>query len=921
MTLAVGDRLGSYEILGELGSGGMGQVYRARDGRLDRDVALKVLPPQLAANADALARFEREAKAVAALSHPNILAIYDVGRERDQAFAVMELLLGETLREHLSGGATPARKAVEVTAQIAAGLAAAHERGIVHRDLKPENVFLLADGRVKILDFGLARQQVSAESHSQLLGATTMGPGAPGTEPGTVLGTVGYMAPEQVKGQTADARSDLFALGVILYELLAGRRAFARDSAVETMSAILREEPPELDLLAAKIPPALDRVLRRCLEKAPGERFQSARDLAFALRDAVGGSSSGTSSGTSSTATAKALSPGADRSVRWPLVGTALVAALAGLGLGFLVFRGATVSGAASGASAANALPVPTFRQLTRLPGGEGAPSLSPDGGSLVYEKRVDGQEDLFLQRVDGQTAILLTGDCPASDRDPAFSPDGLRIAYRSECQGGGLFVMGATGENARRIADFGHHPAWSPDGREVVVATSRTERPWNRPNTAELWAIEVESGAKRLVSRGDAMHPAWSPSGKRIAFWGLPGDSFQRDLWTVAADGSQAETGQGVRLTDDAAIDWNPLWSADGKYLYFASSRGGTFNIWRIALDEASGRRLGDPEPVTAPTSWAGWLSRSRDGRRMVFVDRNIRTNVFRAPIDSARGVLIGPPVAIPAGAMEVNDVDLDPHAERAVLSSTDPPQQLFVTRFADGSFRQVTDGPFRSRQGTWAPDGLHLIFQSSRFAGGMGLIRADGGGLRGIEHGAGATAEPVLSSDGRKVAYGGAGGSYLVELGPSFEPESSRALVPPVAGDNFYPASFSPDDRWLAGQLRSGGKANAIALYSVADGRWRSWEGPATMARTDGKVRLLGNDGRLVLDTPGAILAIDAPGATPRELVRAAPSHRLRGLGLSRDRKWMVWIDETDESDIWLMSFDGATPSGEADGAHPAN
>jgi len=896
MTLAVGDRLGSYEILGELGSGGMGQVYRARDGRLDRDVALKVLPPHLAANADALARFEREAKAVAALSHPNILAIYDVGREGDQAFAVMELLEGETLRERLNGGPMPARKAVEIAAQIAAGLAAAHERGIVHRDLKPENIFLLADGRVKILDFGLAKQQESAASHSQLLGATTMGPGTAGTEPGTVLGTVGYMAPEQVKGQSADARSDLFALGVILYELLSGRRAFARDSAVEAMSAILKEEPPELELLAAKIPPALDRVLRRCLEKVPGERFQSARDLAFALRDAVGG----TSSGTSSTASAKALSAGAERSVQWPLAATALVAVLAGVGLGFLLFRRATPPAPAS------ALPIPTFRQLTRLPGGEGAPSLSPDGNSIVYEKRVDGQEDLFLQRVDGQTAVLLTGDCRDSDRDPAFSPDGLRIVYRSECQGGGLFVMGATGENAQRIADFGHHPAWSPDGREVVAATSRTERPWNRPNTSELWAIDVESGAKRLVTRGDAIHPAWSPSGKRIAFWGLPAESFQRDLWTVAADGSQAEPGQSVRLTDDAAIDWNPVWSADGTHLYFASSRGGTFNIWRLGLDEASGRRLGDPEPVTAPTSWAGWLSRSRDGRRMAFVDRNIRTSVFRAPIDPARGVLTGPPVAIPAGAMEVNDVELDARAERAVLASTDPPQQLFVTRFADGSFRQVTDGPFRSRQGTWAPDGLHLIFQSSRFAGGMGLIRADGGGLRGIEHGAGATAEPAISPDGRKVAYGGSGGSFLVELSPSFEPVGTREIVAPKAGENFYPASFSPDGRSISGQIRSGSRASEIALYSVADGRWRTWEGPATVAGTGGKVRLLDNDGRVVIDTPGAILAVDSPGSTPRELVRAAPNHRLRSLGVSLDRRWLVWIDETDESDIWLMSLD---------------
>lgn len=895
MTLAVGDRLGSYEILGELGSGGMGQVYRARDTRLERDVALKVLPPHLAGSADALARFEREAKAVAALSHPNILAIFDVGREGDQAFAVMELLEGETLRERLNGGATSARKAVELAAQIAAGLAAAHERGIVHRDLKPENIFVLPDGRVKILDFGLAKQQESAGSHSQLVGATTMGPGAPGTEPGTVLGTVGYMAPEQVKGQSADARSDLFALGVILYELLAGRRAFARESAVETMSAILREEPPELDLLASKVPPALDRVLRRCLEKVPGERFQSARDLAFALRDAVGGASS--------TSAAKVHDPGGLRPSRRPLLAIVIAAALGGVGVGFLLFH------RASAAVAADTLPAPTFRQLTRLPGGEGAPSLSPDGSSVVYEKRVDGQEDLFLQRVDGQTAILLTGDCRESDRDAAFSPDGLRIVYRSECQGGGLFVMGATGENARRISDFGHHPAWSPDGREVVAATARTERPWNRPNTSELWAIDVDSGAKRLVTRGDAIHPAWSPSGKRIAFWGLPGESFQRDLWTVAADGSQAQTGQGVRLTDDEAIDWNPLWSADGQHLFFASSRGGTFNIWRMRIDEASGRRLGDPEPVTAPTSWAGWLTRSRDGRRMAYVDRNMRTYLFRAPIDPVRGVLTGPPVAIPAGAMEVNDVELDSNGERAVLSSTDPPQQLFVTRFADGSFRQVTEGPFRSRQGTWAPDGVHLLFQSSRFANGMGLIRSDGGGLREIAHGAGATAEPTLSPDGRRVAYGGAGGSFLVELSPSFEPSGARKLVAPEAGENFYPTSFSPDGKWLAGQIRSGSKANKIALYSMADGGWRSWEGPATVAGSGGKVRLLANDGRLVIDTPGAILAIDSPGATPRELVRAAPNHRLRGVGLSLDRKWLVWIDETDESDIWLMSFDGAS------------
>jgi Tol biopolymer transport system component len=898
MTLAPGSRLGAYEILSPLGAGGMGEVYRARDAKLGRDVAVKVLPIELAASPEALARFEREARAVAALSHPNILAIFEFGSEGDRAYAVMELLEGETLRERLREGALGTRKAVEIAAQIAQGLAAAHERGIVHRDLKPDNVFVLRDGRVKILDFGLAKETAGPGSQSQLMAAPTVNPG---TEPGAVLGTVGYMAPEQVRGQEADARADLFALGVMLYEMLTGRRAFAHDSSVETMSAILKEEPPALDELGAKIPPALDHVLRRCLEKRREERFQSARDLAFALRDSVGG--------TSSTAIAKAVASGPSRSVRWPLVFAAVAGLVAGLGAAFLVLRGV---GGASGSDARGAAPVPTFRQLTKLPGGEGVPALSPDGSSVVYEKRVGDQVDLFAQRVDGQTPILLTAGCRDIDRDAAFSPDGQRIAYRSECEGGGLFVMGATGENTRRVADFGHHPAWSPDGREIVVATTRTDEPWNRPNFSELWAIEIDSGAKRLVSKGDGLHPSWSPSGRRIAYWGLQQGSYQRDLWTAAADGSQAEPERAVRLTDDPAIDWNPLWSADGRHLYFASSRGGTFNIWRLPIDEATGERLGDPEPVTAPTSWAGWLSRSRDGRRMAFVDRNLRTTAFRAEIDPERGVLVGPPIEIPAGSMEVYDVELDARGAAAVLASTDAPQQLFVTRFADGSFRQITDGPYRSRQAIWTPDDRQILFQSSRFAGGMALVRADGGELRELAHRAGLGAEPTMSSDGRKVAWGGTDGSYLVELSPSLEVLGSRELVPPTATDRFYPASFSPDGRWLSGQIRRGGISEQIGLYSLVEDRWRTWRLP-TRGR---KVRLLDNSGRVVVDTRAAIVVVDGPEATPREIVRAAPGHELRNVGVSLDRRWIVWIDQADESDIWMMSFDGAGGSEAATG-----
>jgi eukaryotic-like serine/threonine-protein kinase len=278
MPLSAGTRLGPYEILSPLGAGGMGEVYRARDSRLERDVAVKVLPQELVADAEALSRFEREAKAVAALSHPNILAIHDFGREGDIAYAVMELLEGATLRERMDPGPIPHRKAIDYALQIAQGLAAAHEKGIVHRDLKPQNVFVTQDGLVKIFDFGLVKRAGAAGSAE-----TSNAPTTPGTRTGVILGTVGYMSPEQVRGLPADSRSDIFSLGVVLFEMLTGERAFRRDSDVESMMAILREDPLEGSPGRA-LPPELEEIVAHCLEKMPEERFQSARDLAFALK-------------------------------------------------------------------------------------------------------------------------------------------------------------------------------------------------------------------------------------------------------------------------------------------------------------------------------------------------------------------------------------------------------------------------------------------------------------------------------------------------------------------------------------------------------------------------------------------------------------------------------------------------------------
>src|SRR6266542_2985495 len=318
MTLPAGAKLGPYEILSPLGAGGMGEVYRAKDPRLGREVAIKVLPASFSQDADRLRRFEQEARAAGILNHPNITAVYDIGTHEGAPYVVQELLEGETLRSDLAGGKFSPRKAIDYALQLAPGLAAAHEQGIVHRDLTPENLFVTRDGRVKILDFGLAKLTHAEEGSL----ATSLPTATAGTEPGVVLGTLGYMSPEQVRGRPADARSDIFSFGAILYEMLSGKRAFARDSAADTMSAILKEDPPELSATNQNISTGLERIVRHCLEKNPEARFHSAHDLAFDLE-----SLSGLSAPAAQPVPATAAP---SRRARWtPIIGGAVAAALA----------------------------------------------------------------------------------------------------------------------------------------------------------------------------------------------------------------------------------------------------------------------------------------------------------------------------------------------------------------------------------------------------------------------------------------------------------------------------------------------------------------------------------------------------------------------------------------------------------------
>ncbi len=897
MTLSSGTRLGPYEITAKLGEGGMGEVFRARDTKLDREVAIKVLPERLAADPEALARFEREAKAVAALSHPNILAIFDFGKVGETAYAAMELLDGETLRERLGAGALPARKALETAAQMAAGLAAAHARGIVHRDLKPDNLFLTRDGQVKILDFGLARQAEIHGSKSQLLAAPTQGPG---TEPGAVLGTVGYMAPEQVRGETADHRSDIFSLGLVLYEMLTGRRAFAHGSAVETMSAIQREEPAEIETLGEKFSPALARLVQHCLEKRPDDRFQSARDLAFDLRSLASGSSSSDRSGGPAVAP---VAP-ASRSRRGLLTAALLIAG--GVASGWIA-----ASLLRSPAETATAALRPTFRQLTKLPGGEGKPSLAPDGESFVFVKRDGGDADLFLQRIDGAKAIPLTAECAENDIDPAFSPDGRSIAYRSDC-GQGIYVIGATGESRRRVAEFGYQPAWSPDGRELAVVTERLESPTSRNSRSELWVIDVESARKRAISDHDAMGPTWSPDGKRIAFWGMKFGTFQRDLWSVAADGSTKGVGEVLALLDDAPLDWSPVHSRDGRWLYFDSTRGGTMNLWRLPLDPRTGSRTGDPEPVTAPSSSTGPASISADGRRLVFVDRNVDTAVLRASVDLDNLRLAGPVTEAFRGSFELREQKLSPDGEWILFVNEDLPQQMHLVRIDGTGYRQLTSGEDRNRQGAFSPDGARIVFQTSRDSAGLAVLDREGGGRTPLPD-SDRHSTASWSADGSTIAaYHNEEGASLFDVRGGVENARRTKLEPIAAGVLFWPIDWAADDRIIAGRATRKGQTEEVVLYDVRNGGYRSISDSGGASEDFNLVFL--DSRRIVYGIDRSTLWIhDVQGSAKRMLYESPSGRFVGGVSASADGRWLAWIERADESDIWLMTLDEKGESGE--------
>ncbi len=874
MSLTAGSRLGAYEIIAPIGAGGMGAVYRARDARLDRDVAIKVLADSLVKDQASMARFEREAMSVAKLSHPNILSIFEFAHDAGLAFVVMELVDGETLRARLERGPIPARKAIAYALQIARGLGAAHARGIVHRDLKPENVMITRDDHVKILDFGLAKTTTSKMDGSQL--PTQIAD----TTPGTVLGTFGYMAPEQVRGLVVDHRADMFSFGAVLYEMLAGQRAFRGETAADTMTAILTREPPDLDPAALAIPPGLDRIVRRCLEKNAELRFQSANDLAFALENvtSTSGTTSGATLGMASVPPARAA-----RTSLLPWMVAAVTAIAAAIGWWP---RGTTMSTAPR---------FDTFRRITELAGEETAPALSPDGTTVAYAVHVNDSWDIYTQRVGGRNATPILNDPKRNESSPAFSPDGASIAFHESDTDGGIFIAGATGESVRRLTDFGFHPAWSPDGKHIAFTTEEIFDPSGRQGEATLYVVDAAGGQPRKVVAGDAAQPSWSPSGDRIVYWSNPGG--QRDLFTVAANG-----GERVALTNDAAIDWSPVWAPDGHDVYFSSDRGGAMNLWRIPVDPETGKSTGAPEPVTmGAQASAGLPSFSKDGKRLAFRSRIGSINPFDIPFD---------PVTLKAGEPRL----LDSRTNIRVPSSVSPDgsmvaffsigerqEDLFVGP-PGGPMRRVIDDAARDRAPFFMPDGKSLLFYSNRSGDWQAwTVGLDGSGLRQLGKAPDSVVYPIMSPSGDRIVFTGSTSSRPFQMAL---PSGEISPVPgaTIDGEGWLPTSWSRDGARIAGPITSASGAPAgVAVYDLATKTTSKLSDDPSYC-----VLMLSDNRRVIYFTNGGwqLVAVDIASKTRTVIPLHLPApSTIDMFAISPDSRHIYYGGVRAEADVWIL------------------
>ena len=807
MTLDAGTRLGRYEIRSKIGEGGMGEVYLARDEKISRDVAIKVLPAAFSADAERLRRFEQEAQAAGALNHPNILVVYDVGtttvENGDAPYVVSELLEGETLRERMAGTALPQRKAIDYALQIAHGLAAAHDKGILHRDLKPENLFLTKDGRVKILDFGLAKLTRVDDSQSQ----TEVPTRRVDTDPGVVMGTVGYMSPEQLRGKQADHRSDIFAFGAILYEMLSGRRAFRGESTADTMSAILREDPPDLSETNKNIAPALERVVNHCLEKNPEERFHSSRDLAFAIE-----ALSGSARVSGSTTTVLSALPASKRKRRellaWTVAAVLLITTVA---LAFLYFW----------RPPADERPVRFVVAMPEQVSEITYPTISPDGRNLAFVGAVEGRRFLYMRPVDSLVAQPLVGTDEAST--PFWSPDSRHLGFFS---GGKLKRVDAKGGPVQTLCDalntFGG--TWNRDGVILIGLDTKGINRVSAAGGAVTSVLTLDESRKELA----LAWPSFLPDGKHFVYQSWNGSSADSAIYAASIDGGERKL---LLKANSSALFAPP------GYLLF--SRDDT--LMAQPFDAVKLQPGAEAFPVAeqvvfnAANSYSS-ASVSTNGV-LVFLSGSV-VNRQLSWFDRA-----GKQLETLGSPGEYNDVVLSRDGKKLALQRMDGSNSdVWLMDIARGVPSRFTFEPGTEDCPIWSPDGASIVFswgENSPF----NLYRKVSTGVGGHE-------KVFESEHGKEASDWSADGRFIIFT--TYDPKTNGDLwLLPLFGDGKpYPllatpfdetsAYFSPDGRWFAYTSNETGRTEVyVQSFPQSGGKWlvSSGGGAQPHWRNDGR------------------------------------------------------------------------------------
>jgi serine/threonine protein kinase/Tol biopolymer transport system component len=861
MPAAVSDAsIGPYNTLRQLGAGAMGEVFLAHDSELGRNIAIKLLPPHLAADEEQLARLRREARTTSSLNHPNIVTIYEIGQHGKSAFIAMEYIDGSTLRELLSAGALPLRKALQIAAQIADGLAAAHKRDLVHRDLKPENVMLTSDGVVKILDFGLAKNI-----------AATSGSPTRESDPGTIVGTYGYMSPEQARAGAVDYRSDQFALGAILYEMLTGTAAFAGASGVETLFMVVRDEPPSLTTAAPYVPTPLRWIVERCLAKDPDDRYTATRDLARDLqhlRDHF--------SEAGATTPLRDETVSARRNVRWPLLALLAIAALL-LGAGVMAWV---------------RRPVPrtiTSEHFLTYSGNDFSPAVSPDGKLIAFSSRRDGVQRIWLKQIAGGNEVALTA---GPDDFPRFSPDGTSILYAHVVPGhAALFRIPVVGGEARKLVEGSISGDFSPDGSKI--AFTRLAVSQLLANRSSLCVANADGSGERQLLQVDLnglLHPRWSPDQKSVAAVGARGRVTQ---FVLIADVASGKSQLLPSLPKSGEIS-SVIWTADGKSVIYARAEsidavvGSSAQI--IRQDIAGGRM----EVI-------GWSSHSA-----ITIDPLASGSIImdsRSPRDNLRETAIGDATHerwLTRGNSSDRQPVYSPDGKSLLFSSNRSGNlDLWSLEVATGAVRRVTDDAAEDWDPAFTADGKKIVWSSGRSGSlEIWMANADGSGAHQVSHDGTDAENPSVTPDGQWVIYNSfdhaKAGIWRVH------PDGTGA-TPIFTGVASLP-DLSPDGRYVAYLANGRTVRAAIRFVRVADGADSGSAIPiATARRTSailGRCRWM-PDGKSV-----AFLAQDPGGVNGIFVQEFSP-----GQDTSATKRALGGFDRESATESFGISPDGKT------------